>query len=156
MPRKPRLQKLTIFLLKDGIAPEEALRDADAATGHRVPTISPERDVLFVASNPPHRPSWARYVAPHTGADLSDLLTASASALLLIEAAERLFAVTFGQGRHLLDLESYEQDFGLKVVLNTVAPDQLKSVDARRSKRRRCTRAETLAATHRSPPSASM
>ncbi len=87
--------------------------------------------MLFVASNPPHRPSWARYVAPHTRADLSDLLTASASALLLIEAAERLFAVTFGQGRHLLDLESYEQDFGLKVVLNTVAPDQLKSVDAK-------------------------
>ena len=106
MPRKPRLQKLTIFLLKDGMTPEEALRDADAATGHRVPAISPERDVLFVASSPPHTPSWARYVAPHTRADLSDLLTASSSALLLIEAAEHLFAVTFGQGRHLLDLES--------------------------------------------------
>src|SRR5262249_55434778 len=47
------------------------------------------------------------------------------------EAADRLFAVAFGQGRHLLDQEAYEHDFGLKVVLNTVAPDQLKSVDAK-------------------------
>jgi uncharacterized protein (TIGR04141 family) len=42
-----------------------------------------------------------------------------------------LFAATFGQGRHLLEPESFEKDFGLKVVLNTVAPDQLKSVDAK-------------------------
>ena len=131
MPRKPRLQKLTVFLLKEGTTREQALRDHDAATGHRVPAISEEHDVLFVASTPPHAPSWARYVAPHTRGDLDDLLTASSSAVLLIEAAERLFAVTFGQGRHLLDLESYEQDFGLKVVLNTVAPNQLKSVDAK-------------------------
>jgi Family of unknown function (DUF6119) len=68
---------------------------------------------------------------PHTGADLGGLLTASSSAVLLIEAAQRHFAVTFGQGRHLLDPEAYEQDFGLKVVLNTVARDQLKSVDAK-------------------------
>ena len=51
--------------------------------------------------------------------------------MLLFEAEERLFAVTFGQGRHLLEPESFEKDFGLKVVLNTVAPDQLKSVDAK-------------------------
>ena len=131
MPRKPPLQKLTVFLLKEGTTSEQALRNAEAARGRRVPAISEERDVLFVASTPPHAPSWARYVAPHTRGDLDDLLTASSSAVLLIEPAERLFAVTFGQGRHLLDLESYEQDFGLKVVLNTVAPDQLKSVDAK-------------------------
>ncbi len=50
---------------------------------------------------------------------------------MLLEAKGRLFSVTFGQGRHLLDAEALEQDFGLRVVLNTVATNQLKSVDAR-------------------------
>lgn len=59
------------------------------------------------------------------------LATASASGVLIFEAAERFFAVTWGQGCHLLETDGFEQDFGLKVVLNTVAPDQLKSVDAK-------------------------
>jgi uncharacterized protein (TIGR04141 family) len=49
----------------------------------------------------------------------------------MFKVANRLFAVTFGQGRHLLAPDATEPDFGLKVVLNTVAPDQLKSVDAK-------------------------
>src|SRR5205823_3272284 len=57
--------------------------------------------------------------------------TASSSAVLLVEAKSRLFAVTFGQGRYMVQDEALERDFGLRVVLNTVAPDQLKSVDAK-------------------------
>src|SRR5207244_3420860 len=63
--------------------------------------------------------------------DLPDLYAASSGAVLFVESSRRLFAVTFGQGRHLLEPETLESDFGLKVVLNTVAPDQLKSVDAK-------------------------
>jgi uncharacterized protein (TIGR04141 family) len=131
MPRTSRLQKLTVFLLKDHVTAAAALRDADAVDSYRVPAISAERDVLFLAGSPPHAPAWARYLQPHAAGDLQVLLTASASAVLLLEAAGRLFAVTFGQGRHLLHPEVYEQDFGLKVVLNTVAAGQLKSVDAK-------------------------
>jgi len=131
MPRQPRLQKLTIFLLKEGIGADDALRADDGVMAFGVPALSRERDVLFVAAREPHAPPWTRYLAPHTDAELDDLLTASASALLLLNAAQRMLAVTFGQGRHLLDPEAVEQDFGLKVVLNTVAPDQLKSVDAK-------------------------
>jgi len=131
MPRKPRVEKLTFFLLKEGMTSEMALRATDAVVRHRVPAISVERDVLFVTANAPHAPAWSRFLAPHVTGNLDALLTASSSAALLFEAADRLFAVTFGQGRHLLDTEAYQQDFGLKVVLNTVAPDQLKSVDAK-------------------------
>jgi uncharacterized protein (TIGR04141 family) len=131
LTRKLALQKLTVFLLKDGVTPETALCGAERVSAHRVPAISAARDVLFVAASAPHAPSWAAYLVPHASGDLGQLQTASASAALLLESGDRLFAVTFGQGRHLLDPETYEQDFGLKVVLNTVAPDQLKSVDAK-------------------------
>jgi uncharacterized protein (TIGR04141 family) len=129
---KIALQKLTISLLKEDIGREEALRDPEKVTGHRIASLDKQKDSLFTASSPTHPPAWAKYLDPHVQTDLKALLsTASASAVILLEASERVFAVTFGQGRHLLRADSFEQDFGLKVVLNTVAPDQLKSVDAK-------------------------
>lgn len=129
--RKVPLQKLTVFLLKEGVSRTGALRDPDELASHRVNTLSPDEDSLFVAGRPPRPPRWQSFLDPHVEGSLSTLLSASASAVLLFESENRLFAVTFGHGRHLLDPESFEQDFGLKVVLNSVAPDQLKSVDAK-------------------------
>jgi uncharacterized protein (TIGR04141 family) len=131
MPRPPKLQKVTISLLKDELSHEDALRDRTALSAHPVPAIAANRDVLFVASHPPHPPAWKAYVSPHVAGSIDDIYAASASAVLLLEASQRLFAVTFGGGRHLLEQDALVQDFGLKVVLNTVAPDQLKSVDAK-------------------------
>jgi uncharacterized protein (TIGR04141 family) len=127
-----KLQKLTISLLKEDVERDEALRDPDAVTGYKITSLSKTENSLFTASSAPHPPGWAKYLDPHVSVDLkSALSTASASAVLLLEASGRIFAVTFGQGRHLLETDAFEQDFGLKVVLNTVAPDQLKSVDAK-------------------------
>lgn len=131
MPRQPRLETLTFSLLKEGMAREDALRDIAGVSSYVVPAIDPRRESLFVSSIPPHPPRWQSFLAQHVSGSLEGLATASSAAVLMLESAGRLFAVTFGQGRHLLDTEAFEQDFGLKVVLNTVAPDQLKSVDAR-------------------------
>jgi uncharacterized protein (TIGR04141 family) len=131
MARAPRLRRLTISLLKEGLERSAAIRDPDDAASFRVPAIDAERDALFVSATDPHPPWWEDFLDPHVDGELAALFTASSSAVLLIEAAGRLFAVTFGQGRHLLDADALEQDFGLKVVLNTVRADQLKSVDAK-------------------------
>lgn len=131
MPRAPKLQRLTISLLKEGMTRADALRDLNDVKSYVVSAIDADNDSLFVTSIPPHPPPWQTFLASHVTGSLDGLSTASSAAVLLIEGSGRLFAVTFGQGRHLLDPEAFEQDFGLKVVLNTVAPDQLKSVDAR-------------------------
>ncbi|MHB1467772.1 MAG: DUF6119 family protein, partial [Solirubrobacteraceae bacterium] len=131
MARGPKLRKITVSLLKADVDRSEALRDRDDLVGRRVPAIDHEQDVLFVASSPPHPPGWKAYLAPHVTGLIDDVYTASASAVLLLEASGRLFAVTFGGGRHLLEPDAFVQDFGLRVVLNSVAPDQLKSVDAK-------------------------
>jgi uncharacterized protein (TIGR04141 family) len=110
---------------------DDALRDVGALAPHVVPALSAETPSLFVSSTPPHPPTWLWFLNPHVTGDLTGLYAASSSAVLFVEASGRVFAVTFGQGRHLLNGEAFESDFGLKVVLNTVAPDQLKSVDAK-------------------------
>jgi uncharacterized protein (TIGR04141 family) len=131
MARPPRQQKLTFSLLKPDVTPDDALRDAGALSAHVVPALTADAPSLFVTSRAPHPPTWLAFIEPHVRGDLPALLAASSSAVLFIEASDRLFALTFGQGRHLLSAETVVSDFGLKVVLNTVAPDQLKSVDAK-------------------------
>ena len=130
-PRKPRLQKVTVSLLKEDLTRADALQERDDLVGYVLPELEPEQNSLFTIAKRPTPPRWTDYLKSHVAGDLGTLLTASASAILLLESADRLFAVTFGQGRHLLERDAVVQDFGLKVVLNTVAPDQLKSVDAK-------------------------
>lgn len=132
MARQPRLQRLTIFLLKQGTSWAEAIRERDDMEEFVVPVLDDSRASLFIAEREPRPPWWAEYLDTHVDEELPEhLFNSSTSAALLLEAAHRLFAVTFGHGRHLIELQHVEQDFGLKVVLNTVAPDQLKSLDAR-------------------------
>jgi uncharacterized protein (TIGR04141 family) len=130
--KKKRLEKLTISLLKEDFGRDDVLREGSAVTGHRIASIDAEQDSLFTDGVPLHPAKWTPYLDPHTPSDLKAILfSASASAVLIIEASERIFAVTWGGGRHLLESDNFVQDFGLKVALNTVAPDQLKSVDAK-------------------------
>ena len=130
MPRQPPLRHFNVILLKDGVsAPEDALRDDQQfetlqVAGGGTLALKPRQ------SNPPW---WANFLRPYLAdaSALNDLFNSSNSAVLLLQAAGRQFAITFGFGRNLLDAATFERGFGLKVVLNTVAPDQLKSVDAR-------------------------
>ena len=131
MAKLPPQQKLTVALVKEGIATNSALRTPDLLSGYVVEPLSPDAPSLFVKSTPPHTPKWLGYLKTHVAGELPSLYAASAAAVLFVEGGGRLFAFTFGQGRHLLDPSSIESDFGLKVVLNRVAPDQLKSVDSK-------------------------
>jgi uncharacterized protein (TIGR04141 family) len=131
MARRPRLQKLTVSLAKEDVGREGVLRDPGRLSSFVVRSLDRDLPSLFIASSPPHEPRWASYLNEHVVGEPPQVYAASSSAVLLVGASDRLFAVTFGQGRHLLDPDAFEQDFGLKVVLNTVAPDRLKSVDAK-------------------------
>lgn len=61
------------------------------------------------------------------------LFTANVQAVLLverqIEGIERKFLVTFGMGRNLIKTDCIQDKFGMYVVLNSIAPDTVRSVD---------------------------
>lgn len=134
MAQRPSLRPLSVFLLKETIGSYEAsLRDADVVQWHEIAKSTGVTGAVAVRPPQGRTPWWAAYLRPHLarGDPLGALVNASTSAILFLSSADRRFAVTFGFGRHLLDPETYEHDFGLKVVLNTVEPEQLRSVDAR-------------------------
>lgn len=49
----------------------------------------------------------------------------------MVTAKGRLYAITFGQGRYLLQSECWEERFGLIVALNTIGENNIRSIDKR-------------------------
>ena len=83
---------------------------------------------LYVKTPEEKQPSWTSFINTGITTDL-DLSNKSNSAVLLIEASDRVVAYTFGYGRFMLNQECFLPDFGIKTALNTLRYDSLKSVD---------------------------
>jgi len=127
------LRDLTVYLLK-----EQFSKAADAI-GHpersRLFTITASSGAstvghLYVKAPRSHPPRWADFFDGYV--DLSELgRVSSTAAVLLVKARGRLLAITFGQGRFIMVPDCWEERFGLRVALNSIPPDRLKSLDKR-------------------------
>lgn len=127
----PRVHTLSIYLLKSDVAtPREALRaDLEELTEHAF-TAPGQEGRLYVAPVHEREPDWVGLLRPVTEPPLQ-VQTQSTSAVLVLHASGRWFALTFGHGRTLLDSSRYERRFGLKVALNTVDPALVRGAQAR-------------------------
>jgi uncharacterized protein (TIGR04141 family) len=124
---------LTIFQVKAGIRdPDDVIIERGKLWSQQVRIGGKLLGVLFARRSRPAPPSWLTYFDGVV--DFSDirLQTSSTSALLLIERRARLYAITFGQGRWLLQPNALEGRFGLATTLNAIDPLQIRSVDHKR------------------------
>ena len=119
------------------------VKDDDAFTSYKdvlrsdisvdeVDLVSPLDGVFLSKETSPRKPSWIRFVQPAVQTEIDRLWTQTSAAVLLLRCCGRIFAFTFGYGRTILRPDCYERDFGLRVVLNCVNPDQIRSADMRR------------------------
>lgn len=119
-----RSHSFSIFLLKNDFNIENSLRE-----GHELEKIDnastiPLNATLFVGDNPPRPPWWRQYFG------IKQTLNQSLkSALLFIPVKDRYFVLSFGHAYSKLNDNSYEYDFGLRVTLNSIEPNQLNSID---------------------------
>lgn len=121
-----KTQKLSIRLLRDGLEPTDALREGVEISDWA--KIQGAKIVLDTMGG--GEPKWAGFL--ELSEDQKEGLTnLTAFGLIFVRAGDRWFAVSFGLGHVKLDPAAFEQDFGLRVVLNTVDPLQLKSADVR-------------------------
>ena len=123
-----KINKITVGLVKTELTnfAEIAKPGADAIEIEGIGTFYKE-------ASHPRPPSWiADFFGTTLGPGLG-LLSSSAKGVLLVRVVDgeedRIFAVIFGLGRHLLNDDVLEERFGLKVVLNSVDPDSLRSID---------------------------
>jgi len=124
-------RKLTIFLLQESIkTPSQALRSAMEVLPVDA-TLGPTAGLVVKIMPEPREPTWKDFVGQYTEKPLQFIPTQSSSAVLFVQASGRLFALTFGYGRSLLEPDAVEPMFGLKVVVNRVDPDKLRSLDVK-------------------------
>jgi len=123
------LQNLTIFLLREGInSTDTALRDPRSLKYLKIRSDDQKLGDLYIQNPRSHPPSWGTFFEGYINlAELGQVSTATA--VLFISTQSRMFAVTFGHGRHLIDPGAYEERFGLRVVLNSIDEQSLRSID---------------------------
>ena len=130
MARAAAVTSLTIFLVKSGLKEADVLDGEASADCDAIDIRLGDRSVgtLYAKQTPITPPSWLKFFAG-SASKHPRLRRASVSAAYITRADGRLFAIVFGQGRHLLKGGVYEERFGLRVTLNSVDPDSLRSVD---------------------------
>ena len=114
----------SIYLLKDHYNAQSALRD-----NHGLEAVSdadnlPAGASLYILDNPATPPWWKSYFGIN-----DDLRQSLKAALVFLPMDQKTFAITFGNIRHKLVDISYEYDFGLRVALNCLDRQKLKSTD---------------------------
>ena len=123
---------LTIFLLKESIAnPKDALNPEKETTAIQLADNSSVWGTLFVGAQKRAVPDWVGMLNQFLVEPVVDVYSASIAAVLIVWHEERYFALTFGNGRFLLDARACVRNFGLKVTLNRVDPAKLRSMDSK-------------------------
>lgn len=129
---EPSLNQISVHLLRSDVEdPQDALVNSDELVRYEIRPDSGVSGRLYVKAGRATPPSWREFLEAVTDRPLGDYRNQHASAVLFVERGARTFALTFGFGRHLLDVEALEPDFGLKVAAALVNPDEMNSIDSR-------------------------
>ncbi len=84
---------------------------------------------MYSIARPQRPPAWLKDFREVILDPEPNLKSSASSAVLIVEAETRTFAITYGHGRSLIKREAWEQDFGIKVVLNTVDPHRIRQIE---------------------------
>lgn len=121
--------KLSIYLIKDGCENIDDLFDEKI----KVAEFNRYDDdtVAYYLPSHVHEPSWLESFF-HQGSN-RELLQANSRLVLLKKITvennkKRAFALTFGYARFLFKEDVFEEQFGLKIILNSIHPNQLRRI----------------------------
>src|SRR6266567_3938963 len=126
------MNTFTIFLLKDNI-PDPVLA-LDPKKRYRTIALTGDMGLpgtLFIGRQHRATPQWVNMMNLFLEQEIPAVYTASISAVLIVQYQDRFFALPFGYGRTLLAPHSWVRDFGLKVTLNKIDPNKIRSVDSK-------------------------
>ncbi|MGG2399829.1 DUF6119 family protein [Pseudomonas sp. SH1-B] len=131
-PEKTRT--LSVRLMREERGPDAALKIAympDGGKGalRQYAWIGIEEAVLFVGQLYTNPPSWLPFVAEHIDGNADQIISSGAGALLILPVRDRLMAICFGHIHLALDDDAFERHFGLKVTLNSVPRDGIRTLD---------------------------
>ena len=129
--KSPSTQRLHFRLVKSKIRRYDKIVDVDKnLSTYRLRGGLGFTGRLYVSPPSQSPPLWLEFVRTGVSEDLRELSNRTNAAVLVARRGTRIFALTFGHGRHLLREEALEADFGLRTALNALQPTTLRSIDA--------------------------
>ncbi len=114
----------SIYLLKQGYDASNSLKNENNLNEIFDADEIPDGASLFILDNQAKPPKWKAYWGIK-----ENIVQVLKGAIVFLPAGNRWFAITFGHVAHNLQEMSYEYDFGLRVTLNAIDPEELKNVD---------------------------
>lgn len=120
--------KLSVYLVKEGITSvNDIFEDPEKI---RVLERYSENSAAYFVPSLTHEPDWLRNFFLRGGDGM--LLQANSRVVLIksiqIDEEYRTFALTFGHGRFLFREDILEEQFGLKIVLNSIEQNQIRRI----------------------------
>lgn len=125
-------QRLSIFLVKKGITDHNHILDLERMKSAIPLKIFGTESCIYIHQPKPAKyPDWVGYIiSSQSHLSYEDFSKCqSETAVIVLSIDEHIFLITFGGGHHKIKKDSIERDFGLRVTLNSVDPDKLKSLD---------------------------
>jgi uncharacterized protein (TIGR04141 family) len=124
-----RLQSFTIYLAKQGLeGPSDTIKGPENLLQFPIVDGDGELGTLYVERKGSKPPRWSSFFIPQV--DPLQLGWVSSTAAVLHSVINgRAFLLVFGQGRHLLRSVCWEDRFGLRVTLNSIGENQVRSID---------------------------
>ncbi len=120
--------KLSIYLIKAGIEkPEDIFKNSERI---RVLNQYNEDSIAYFIPTFSHEPVWLKDFFHLNGK--GELLQASSKVVLLKKLTcseeERVFAITFGYARFLFNDDVLEEQFGMRIILNSIKQNQIRRI----------------------------
>lgn len=131
MKDKKKREKLSIYLAKTGEIPDHLLVKLENSKPAENLKILEGTATLYVKKDAVKKvPSWANFLIKNQNLP-EDLFGQgnTVGAALVVRIGGNTFLLTFGFGFHLLKSDYIARDFGLKVTLNSIDPEKLRSLD---------------------------
>ncbi len=131
MATKNRKERLSIYLAKNPLANDNSILKLESSHQPIQLEIGAEQASLYIRKEPQKPPPpWTKlFTSNDTVPSDAFGYTRAVGAAFIVRYDGQKFVLTFGTGHHLLNTDFIERDFGLRVTLNSVDPDKLRSLD---------------------------
>jgi len=123
-------RELSVFLIKEQYKDFDTVIESDLV--YKVYQLKEYPDfegTIFLGPNPGRIPDWLEWLQQSIDDNIDHVFNSSTRAVLLIRRKGIIFAFAFGHGQHMLVKQAIVRDFGVRVVLNGVEHDGLRSAD---------------------------
>jgi len=128
---KNRIMNLSIFLMKDYIQKfDDCLKMPETLISSSIKDSYGIDGKIYYCHPKKRTPTWISYLKELSQEDIELSENTSNKAIILIRAEDRIMAVVFGYGRSFIKESSIERNFGLRVAMNIINPNRMRSVNA--------------------------